>query len=234
MLVQSFVSYARRFQLAASFEFSPASPCPHAPPPVPLVLLAYRCIFTLVHKEHKDYFGLSKTDMGKKGSLYSIEACEWGDTYLDLRVTSLPLHWSVTRLPDLSMVFSRDDRGASVKVRSPRSHVFGADGRVVPVCACCSTAEVAMFAVFSTRLNAWSHIDSSFVSFLFCLTSYERFPVFVVLRGMVQVTVEKPDLSGRGSVRVTFNGINVIGHKALSTVGGHVCNKLDLDLVRTK
>lgn len=53
---------------------------------------------------------------------------------------------------------------------------------------------------------------------------------------MVQVTVEKPDLGGRGSVKsITLNGIDVMNwmkDNALSTAEGHICKKQDLALVR--
>ncbi|CAN0315802.1 unnamed protein product, partial [Pylaiella littoralis] len=47
-----------------------------------------------------------RAGMQKKAKMYSIQSCEWGDTYIDL-FKSLPLQWSATRLPDTSMVFSR-------------------------------------------------------------------------------------------------------------------------------
>lgn len=83
------------------------------PPPVPLCSPRLPLYFT---RKHKNYFCLDVAGMQKKAKVYSIQSCEWGDTYIDL-FKSLPLQWSATRLPDTSMVFSRDDQGAIVKVR---------------------------------------------------------------------------------------------------------------------
>ncbi|CAN0310012.1 unnamed protein product, partial [Pylaiella littoralis] len=74
--------------------------------------------------KHKNYFCLDVAGMQKKAKVYSIQSCEWGDTYIDL-FKSLPLQWSATRLPDTSMVFSRDDQGAIVKVTVEKPDLGG-------------------------------------------------------------------------------------------------------------
>lgn len=45
--------------------------------------------------------------------------------------------------------------------------------------------------------------------------------------------MEKPSLGGRGLIRaISLNGLDVLSHKALSSVGRHICNTLDLQRVR--
>lgn len=50
---------------------------------------------------------------------------------------------------------------------------------------------------------------------------------------MIQVTIEKPDLGGRGSVRsITFNGTDVKDDISLSSAPAHIRRKEDLEIVR--
>ena len=51
---------------------------------------------------------------------------------------------------------------------------------------------------------------------------------------MEQVSLEKPDIQGRGTIRcISINGLDVTSHDAVSTVGRFIYSLGDLKQVRT-
>ncbi|CAN0500714.1 unnamed protein product, partial [Ectocarpus sp. 12 AP-2014] len=81
-------------------------------------------ILGTILEKHRDYFCVGDGGTRRKAKVYCIESCEWSVSYLDL-LKSLPLRWSSTRLPDDTVVFSRDDEGAEVKVTLEKPDLGG-------------------------------------------------------------------------------------------------------------
>eukprot|EP00752_Nemacystus_decipiens_P018315 g16431.t1 len=81
-------------------------------------------IFTTL-EQHAATFGLGPTErIKKKGSLYSIESCEWSKSLPQL-LMQLPTGWRTSSLPDSSVALHRDDRGAVVMVGVEKPDIQG-------------------------------------------------------------------------------------------------------------